>query len=208
MAIDPSRIRVDVTFPLSGPPVPRDHSYALFAALSLAIGDLHRAEWLAIHPLRGLFNPDGLLTLTPRSMLRLRLLPAALPRVLHLAGSELTLLGRPIRLGQPQIHTLKPVPALDSRLVVLTGLTEPEPFTAAIRERLRSLGGKGHLTLGRRQVVRIGDRRIVGFGVELRDLDEETSLMLLYEGLGGRQRLGCGVFIPALRRIVCQSVAP
>ncbi len=201
MSIDPSRIRVDVTFGATGGPVPRDHGHALFAALNNALGDLHEAEWLAVMPLRGEVRPDGLLALSSgQATLRLRVLPAALPRVLPLTGVELHINGHPLRLGAPKIYALTPALALYSSLVVMTGLMEPEPFADAIRQRLDQLGVRTALTLGRRRVMTIGGRKIVGFGVELRDLAEEDSLLVQYEGLGGRQRLGCGGFVPLVER--------
>jgi CRISPR-associated protein Cas6 len=81
-----AEIRIDVSFPLKGPPVPLDHSYALYAALSEVHTELHGAEWLAVHPLRGEPQPDGTLLLDGDAALRLRIPPAALPRVLPLGG--------------------------------------------------------------------------------------------------------------------------
>jgi hypothetical protein len=46
-----------------GGPVPLDHGYLLFGALSNVLGDLHNANWLAVHPLYGLPRPDGMLAL-------------------------------------------------------------------------------------------------------------------------------------------------
>lgn len=37
---------------------------------------------------------------------------------------------------------------------------------------------------------------MVGFGVTLHDLNEEGALAVQYAGLGGKQRMGCGVFVP------------
>src|SRR5437870_9325649 len=92
--------RVDVGFRLVGPPVPIDHGYALFGALARVLGDLHGADWLAVHPLRGQWIPGGLLAL-PRAgvALRLRIPPTTIPHVLPLAGATLEVDGRRLVVG-------------------------------------------------------------------------------------------------------------
>ena len=40
---------VDMSFPIRGTIIPRDHGYALYAALSRAIPSVHGADWIAVH---------------------------------------------------------------------------------------------------------------------------------------------------------------
>lgn len=125
-----------------------------------------------------------------------------LPQVVPLSSARMNILGCPLRLGPATIHHLHPAPALFARLVVLSGHTEEAPFTEAIRQRLEQLQILADLRLGRRRVMHVGQRQIVGFGVELRRLTDEASLLAQYEGLGGRQRLGCGSFVPLIEETV------
>jgi CRISPR-associated endonuclease/helicase Cas3 len=199
MAIDPSLVRIDATFPIQGPPIPCSHGYALFSALCRVLGDLHKASWLAVHPIRGTPRADGLLELTPAAHLRLRLRPAELPRVLPLSGAALSLNGVPLQLGAARLCTLSPAPALESALVVFTGAVDEETFRQALRRRLEILRVRGPVQLTRRRILRVSGRRIAGYGVALHDLSEEASLLVQYEGIGGRQRLGCGSFTPTAR---------
>jgi Cas6 Crispr len=46
------------------------------------------------------------------------------------------------------------------------------------------------------RVVRIKDKTVVGYGVRVAGLNVEESLRLQEHGLGGRRKLGCGVFVP------------
>jgi CRISPR-associated protein Cas6 len=188
---------VDLAFRLAGKQVPRDHGYALFGAICRVLGDLHGAPWLAVHPIRGVPRPDGTLALDPRrGSLRLRVVPAEIPRVLPLAGKRLELDGHTALVGVSSMLALAPAPALVARMVTIKGFMEPEPFREAATRQLDALGVKARVEVGRRRVMRVNGDTVVGFGVTLHDLDEEGSLRAQYAGLGGKQRMGCGVFVP------------
>jgi CRISPR-associated protein Cas6 len=189
--------RVDLAFRLAGKLVPRDHGYALFGALGRVLGDLHGARWLAVHPLHGTPRPDGTLALDPRrGSLVLRVEPAEIPRVLPLAGKRLEIDGHSALVGVSSVFALLPARALAARMVTVKGFMEAEPFREAVTRQLDALGVKGRLEVGRRRVLKVAGDTVVGFQVTLHDLEEEGSLRVQYAGLGGRQRMGCGVFVP------------
>ena len=63
----------------------------------------------------------------------------------------------------------------------------------------RQLAERGvvcRVLVGRRRVITIRGDRVVGFATTLADLTPEASLEVQYGGVGGRQRMGCGVFVP------------
>lgn len=193
--------RVNLVFRLAGKQVPRDHGYALFGALCRVLGDLHGARWLAVHPIAGVARPDGMLALDPRrGSLRLRVDPAQIPRVLPLAGKRLDLDGHTALVGVSSVFALSPARALAARLVTIKGFEEPDPFREAAARQLAALGVAGRVEVGRRRVLKVAGKTVVGFGVALHELDEEGSLKVQYAGLGGKQRMGCGVFVPIARR--------
>jgi CRISPR-associated protein Cas6 len=193
--------RVDLAFRLAGTLVPRDHGYALFGALARVLGDLHGARWLAVHPIYGTPRPDGLLTLDPRrGSLCLRVEPGEIPRVLPLAGKRLDLDGHTALVGVSSVYALGPARALAARMVTIKGFLEPEPFREAAVRQLEALGVKARVEVGRRRVLKVAGDTVVGFQVALHDLEEEGSVRVQYAGLGGRQRMGCGVFVPVGRR--------
>ncbi len=197
MTETPPSDRVDLEFALAGTAVPRDHGYALFAALARVLGDLHGAPWLAVHPLTGVPRPDGLLGLMPRrGGLQLRVEPVQIPRVLTLAGKTLDIDGHRVHVGVSRIYPLRPAPSLTARMVVIKGFLEPETFTEAVKRQLEGLGASATVEVGRRRVVTIANDKVVGFGTTLHGLSDEASLVVQRAGIGGRQRMGCGVFGP------------
>lgn len=192
--------RLDLEFALAGTVVPRDHGYALFGAIARVLGDLHGASWLAVHPLPGVPRPDGLLALQPRrGGLQLRVEPAQIPRVLALAGKTLDIDGHRVHVGVSRIYPLRPASSLTARMVVIKGFQEPEPFAEAVKRQLGTLGVTAEVEVGRRRVVTIAGDKVVGFGLTLRGLSDEASLVVQRAGIGGRQRMGCGVFGPVTR---------
>lgn len=200
MTSAPPTDRVDLEFALAGTVVPRDHGYALFAALARVLGDLHGAKWLAVHPLPGVPRPDGLLALLPRrGGLQLRVEPAQIPRVLALAGKTLDIDGHRVHLGVSRIYPLLPAPSLTARMVVIKGFQEPEPFAEAVKRQLDGLEVSATVEVGRRRVVTIAADKVVGFGTTLHGLSDEASLIVQRVGIGGRQRMGCGVFGPVTK---------
>ncbi len=187
--------RVDVAFPLAGERVPLDHGYALFGALCRVLGDLHGADWLAVHPLRGVDRRDGTLGLQPHNLaLRLRIEPAAIPKILPIAGKELDIDGRRVLVGISRVFALEPSPALTTRMVVIKKFMEEAGFRDAVERHLGELGVRAEVALGRRRVLNVAGDTVVGFGVTLRGMSDEHSLTVQHAGLGGRQRFGCGVF--------------
>lgn len=190
--------RIDVAFPLSGDAIPRDHGYALFGAMSRVLGDeLHGAEWLAVHPIRGVPRGDGTLGLTRHNLaLRLRIEAAAIVRVLPLAGKDLELDGHRVLVGVSRVFALQPAPTLHARIVTIKKFMEEAGFRDAVARQLDKLGVHAVVEIERRRVINVAGDKIVGFGVTLRGLSDEHALTVQYAGVGGRQRFGCGVFVP------------
>ncbi len=55
-------------------------------------------------------------------------------------------------------------------------------------------------------MVRIHGREIVGFSVAVDELDPDGAVRLQEEGLGGRRRFGCGLFLPGNQRLARDRV--
>lgn len=194
--------RFDVSFALAGGPVPQDHGYALFGALAHALReDLHGARWLAVHPILGVPRPDKTLALTrTRGALRIRVDGQHIAPIVSLAGQTLRLDGVELLLGTSQVFPLRPARTLAARLVTIKGFLEPEPFREALKRQLDALHVEGRVEVGRRRTLRVATDTVVGYQVTLHDLGDESSLILQHAGLGGRQRMGCGIFVPLGKR--------
>lgn len=187
---------VELSFCLNGRAIPVDHGYALYAALNRLVPELHSAKGIGVQPIRGAYYGNGMLYLTGFSRLVLRLPDDQIWLYLKLAGKKLEVDGHPLRVGVSEVRALRPAPTLYSRLVTIKGFVEPETFLAAVKRQLQERVGTADLRLGERRTLRVKDKRVVGFETIAEGLNAENSLKLQDDGLGGRRRFGCGVFVP------------
>jgi CRISPR-associated endonuclease/helicase Cas3 len=209
---------VDIGFSIKGRAIPRDHGYPLYAALCVALPALHGAEWLGVHPLSGKLGDSGELTVREGARLFLRLPAERIPDVLPLVGRTLEVAGAQVALGAPNVSALIPAASLDARLVVIKLTDVPqrengnlgrtsldtaaiaERYTAELKRQLRALAIESAPQLrGRRSIV-VGGNRILGYSVRVSGLNADQSLALQTRGLGGKRRMGCGIFRPTRGR--------
>jgi CRISPR-associated protein Cas6 len=84
---------------------------------------------------------------------------------------------------------------------------EAKSFLAGVEHQLEALEIQGTVCLElakekdeldpyARRVVRIRGKAITGYGVYVSGLNDEDSLKLQAMGIGGRRRMGCGLFVP------------
>jgi CRISPR-associated protein Cas6 len=198
-AQQPASHTIDVAFHIAGDRIPVDHGYALYAALSNAPGVgawLHRAPHVGIHPIRGQYPAPGLLSLTPKSRLTLRLAAAELPYILPLAGQAIELAGHGLCIGVPQTTLLRPAACLYAHAVTTRNGQNEVRFDAEIARQLDEMEIQGKPTRGKRRVLRIKDKTVVAHSLLVSELTAEDSIHLQEAGLGGRRKMGCGVFVP------------
>lgn len=216
---------VDVEFVVTGTRLPVDHGYALFGALCRVLPQLHERRSWAVLPVHGGHAADRLLHVGPRSRITLRLPLENIPEVVPLAGRELDVDGHRLKIGAPTIKVLRPAPMLKAHIVLIANSLDPRAaeseqrvsFRDAVEAQVLALaegGSKPTVEVGRRHVMRIGPLRpkvrggvrvedrdvVVGFGVTVSGLSDETSLVLEEKGVGGRRHMGAGVFVPLRRR--------
>ena len=187
---------VDLTFRLNGTTVPVDHGYALYSALSRVVSEIHSDPRIGVQPIRGVYAGDGTLHLAPFSRLILRLPDEQMRTYLTIAGKTLEIDLHSVSVGVPQTRALHPVARLRARLVTIKGFLEDDSFLDAAKRQLEALGIAGYIHLGQRRTLRIKDKQVVGFEMAVSGLTAEESLTLQEKGLGGRRRMGCGVFVP------------
>jgi len=206
---------VDLDFQLRGTTLPAEHGYSAFGALIGPLPWIHDERGVGVHPIRGRLVGGRMLALMRWSRLTLRLPASRISEALPLAGKTLEVGGSVLRVGLPTVRPLHPATTLISRLVVIKGFQEPEPFLEAARRQAEALGVGGQLALvarandgsvegltGRaagepiRRTLRIRDKTIVGFALAATDLTAEESILLQEVGIGGRRRFGCGLFVP------------
>jgi CRISPR-associated protein Cas6 len=187
---------VDLAFRVQGTSVPVDHGYSLFSAISRVIPALHGEGGIGVHSMRGRYGGEGRLRLTPSSRLIVRLPADRIGPFLRLAGKRLDVDGCALVVGVPEARALRPASSLYARLVTIKGFMEVEPFNEAANRQLDTIGVRAELAVGRRRTLRVKDKQVVGFEVTASGLDAEDSVRLQEVGVGGRRRMGCGIFLP------------
>ncbi|TAN51360.1 MAG: type I-MYXAN CRISPR-associated protein Cas6/Cmx6 [Methylococcaceae bacterium] len=195
---------IDLYFPLQGRNIPVDHGYPLFAALAQRLETpghpwLHESGDIGIHLIRGRYQGQGLLALGPHAKLGLRLPAERLPQLLPLAGKALEIAGHGLRLGIPQPHALQPAANLYAHLVTTHHGQDEARFDQEIARQLAALGIQSHAQRGPRRTFAVKGKQVVAHSLLVTELTAEESIRLQEMGLGGRRKLGCGVFVPWIR---------
>ncbi len=201
-------MQIEAAFPVQGDQLPADSHYLLYGALSRRVPAFHQPdEPLRFGPIGGAIGGKGLIRLTPTSRLRVRLPADQVALVLPLAGQTLQVGDHVLHLGFPTIRPLLPAATLAARVVTFKNAQTPERFLSVARARLQLLeiGAEPGIPLFtegprtgevRRKILRIKDRRVIGYTLLVAGLTAEESIRLQEQGLGGRCRMGCGFFVP------------
>jgi len=211
--------KVDIRFRLIGKNVPADHGYHLFSAISEIVPEIHGNRSIGIHLINGRLIGNRLLALTEHSRLTIRTSIEQIKPLIRLAGKTLRLANHDVQVGTPDTRPLIPSARLYSRLVIIKGFTEPVGFLEAVHRQLADMNIQGEPSLVEqshvaeanrrrstgsrssylRRTIRIRDKEIVGFALRVGNLTADESIRLQEEGIGGRRRFGCGIFIPSRR---------
>jgi CRISPR-associated protein Cas6 len=146
-------------------------------------------------PIRGTPSGDHRLILDRNARFGLRLPVDEIPRALVLAGRRLRVGDATIRAGTTSAHALKPAATLYARIVTTRNGEDPSRFDAEVARQLAALDIRGRVVRGDRRIVRIHDRKVVGHELLVTELGPDESIRLQEHGLGGRRKVGCGVFV-------------
>lgn len=202
---------IDLVFSLTGQTLPLDSGYIVYSALSRICPAIHELDNISIHPIAGLPESSKELRLTQGSKLQIRLPVDLIPFIYeYLAGQTFSIGQNQFQLGIPEYNPLHPFPDLYSRLVIIKRFQESQRFLEAAKRQLERLGIQGTITLSSRangqpqcRQLRIenktGTFAVRGFGVQVTGLGEEDSITLQKYGIGGKQKMMCGVFVPSRR---------
>jgi len=202
----------EFVFPVSGVRLRSDHAYALYSAISQICPEFHKEGGISIQTIPGELQSFGFIRLTEKSRFRLRVPDSLLSVACRLAGAQLGLNGHSISLGAPTIYSLIPSPVLKSRIVTIRGFTELSPFEEALHRQIQALGLSAKATVptlpcGKpdRKSLTVKGLALVGFGVRVSGLSPEDSLLLQKIGLGGKRKMGCGIFSPCHAHVGVES---
>ena len=123
-------------------PIPSDHGYLLFSAISQLVPEVHAENSLAVYPIRGRQIGNRQIELIDRSRLVLRIADGEITPLLKLAGQSLRVGATSIRVGVPQVRSLVPATALRSRLVTIKvkGISAKALTSEIFLEAARQIG--------------------------------------------------------------------
>lgn len=190
---------VDILFPVYGQSLYADHNYYLYSALCSKIQELHSLEEVFINTITGLPNNNGEIKLTDKSTLLIRTTIDNAKLFTKLKDSNLKIMRYQIRLGNPLYRMLEGKTELIARLVVIKNAVTPELFKIAADKQLDKLEIKADIEVLERLTIRIprSERNytVVGFKAKAFNLSKEDSIKLQVSGIGGKHKLGCGVFV-------------
>lgn len=192
---------VDLYFHVQGKEVGVDHGYALYSAISRVVENehdrwLHTSDAVGLIPMRGRYVGGGKLALGRGARFGLRLPAEQISKVLPLAGKHLEINGDKLRVGTTTTSALIPAAVLYAHLVTTKHGENETRFDEEIQRQLRALDIKGAPQRGPRRIVSIKDRKVVGYSLLVTGLTADESIRLQEQGLGGRRKMGCGVFLP------------
>lgn len=175
--------------------IPVDHGYYLFSSIVHHIPELHGNKKVGIHPIYGSSMGNGNLIITSKSKLSIRSDTYCIPVLLPLAGKTLDLNGKKLIVGVPRLFRLSPSPTLHARIVTIKGFMDRDVFGEALQRQLNEMNVSAQFEIGKCRTVKIQDKKVVGYYVRLMGLSPEESIRVQEQGLGGRRRFGCGVFV-------------
>lgn len=194
---------IELAFPVMGQSLPIDHGYQLYSALKYRLMQLKDWDDISIKTISGKCDRyiRNEINLTDRSELIIRLPAEKVPFVYSFSGKSFTIGKHKIRLGIPEMNFIKPKFQLRSHIVVIRGYEEPDTFLEAAKRQIEELNVRADIKLiakqdgiPKRKTIRV-KQTLIGFGVEVKNLSESDSILLQQKGLGGKQKMGCGVFV-------------
>jgi CRISPR-associated protein Cas6 len=186
---------VDLAFSLTGGRLPRDHSTALWRAISRALPWLEEEERAAILPIRAASVSDGSLAVNRHSRLLMRLPEARVRAALALCGTALEIDDAQVKVGKAMTRALIAHGTLYAHRVACPAADE-SAFVRDVAEGLAALAFGGDFICGRRTAARGPGGEVVGFSLMLTGLRPAESLRVQVAGLGPHRKLGFGVFVP------------
>lgn len=206
---------VDLYFKIAhyaGEGIPADHGYALFAAMSRALETrsdkwLHSNLQVGLHTIRGARVAAHKIMPRDSAQFGFRLPQELVSKAIRLAGQKINIDGQDLHLGTSQTHALVPAARLYARLVTTKNGDDPQRFDKEIARQMAALDIQGKATRiphssgnpkhdPTRRIFRVKDKKVVAYSLLVEELTAEESIRLQEQGLGGRRRMGCGVFTP------------
>ena len=201
---------VDLIYHINCKALPLDHAYAFSRAILQALPWMADEEQAGIHLIHGAESGNGwmrpddvenqLLHLSRRARMMLRVPRHRIEEASALEGTTLDVSGHPLTVGKASIKLFSTLPTQFSRYVAIPAgvdLQDENAFLEYVAAELSATGVKIRKMLcGRSHSFRLPEGELNTRSIMLADLDVEEAVTLQQQGIGDRQKLGCGLFIP------------
>jgi len=179
-----------------GDRLPSDHNYRLYSSLIGVSAVLKEIDW-QLGTITGIPDRDGWIKLGRESfvMIRCKLEDS---KTFMLLDKQVIRVGQNlIQLGESEGESLQIHESLKSRIVTIkskTCRTDPFSFGLSLGKQLSDINVQSIPLLGNRKTIKVKDTTVIGYGLQFIELDRDESIALQIHGLGGRRKLGAGVF--------------
>lgn len=183
-----------ISFVVKGKRIPVDHGFLLYAAISSILPEFHETKDIGVRLIRGAYDENGYLNISPESYLRLLVPQELLSTFLALCGRELNLVGNRLTVGVARTFQLKPVSTLYAHLVTTRNGNDQDRFQSEISRQMQEMEIQCSWKVGKRRTFKVHGKQVVGYSILAHGLDAASSLRLQEQGLGGRRKMGCGMF--------------
>lgn len=198
---------VDLAFSIDCRALPVDHSYALASEIERHLPWLVSEERCALHLIHGAEsgngwerpeNSDDVIYLSRRTKLIFRLPKERIEAAQELTGKELIIDEYVIKVGKADIRKLADTTALYSRHLETSEEESEEKFIDRAVAELHAMGLEFKKILaGKAHTHRDSDNRAsLTRSLFIADLGRMDSVRLQEQGLGSKQHMGFGVFMP------------
>lgn len=182
---------IEINFQVQGAGICSQHGYWLYSAITSQIPIAKQLEW-QLSSITGQRLSNHSIKLNPNSRFLIRTSVKNSPIFCQLESvlihqTRLTIINK-------SINPIVPKNKLTAQTVVIKGKIEPQEFIRSAQFQLSRKQIEGQLLLINRKTFKIKKQSIVGYRCQFHPSTDSDSIKLQQLGLGGRNKMGCGVF--------------
>ncbi|MEK6748009.1 MAG: type I-MYXAN CRISPR-associated protein Cas6/Cmx6 [Pseudomonadota bacterium] len=195
----------DVVFVVQGKTLPYVYEEAVFHALRTPLPwiqdhtDIGIRVYFSAEEGNGWYrddNPNGVIYLSRRTRLVLRVPTALVEQTATLCGYTLMIAEHALQIGDMKLRPLNANDTLYARNIVSTSEDEAV-FEQMIVTAVAALGVQCRkLVCGKQRQIKTDQGALTTRSIMLADLKPNESIALQEQGIGTHRALGCGIFIP------------
>ena len=197
----------DLLFKIDCKTLPLDHGYALSEQILQHLPWMKDEPQAAIHQIHvaesanGWMRPEDpeteVLCVSHRTKMTIRLPQHRFDDAQALVGKTLDIGGYPLTVGRFSTRKLSKLTTIFARYLDTEGSEDEEQFLQSVHRQLLDKGVKvKKMMSGRLMKHQTSDGEILTRKLMISDLEVEESVLLQQGGLGDKQLLGIGIFMP------------